>query len=116
MSAKKNEAYANQATISQEIDELNRELGLRKGYYPKAISLNKLTQAQADEQVRILTSGKHRLASMRMIQARLTPGQANILNAMFAYFGPELEQAWTYLMRNPEIAYEALPTHATTAS
>lgn len=54
-----------QPTLSDMITCLNREIFIRQGYYPKAVARRKMTEEQADWEIRTMTAAKDLLEAIR---------------------------------------------------
>ena len=52
-------------TIDDEIQELEREIVLRKRVYPRWVAAGRLTQGKADRQIAVLKSAAERLRAIK---------------------------------------------------
>ncbi|HYH41378.1 MAG TPA: hypothetical protein VD867_05315 [Burkholderiales bacterium] len=55
-------------TLDQQIREVGRELGMRKGAYPKFVERKSITQAQADQRIAIMAQVYLTLKTLARIQ------------------------------------------------
>lgn len=59
------------ATLAEQIAEVGRELGLRRGVYPKWIEAGKLSQALADRQIACLDAAYRTLKWLESNEAEI---------------------------------------------
>lgn len=57
--------------LPQQIAELKRELALRKNVYPRQISAEKMTQAQADHCTAAMTAALHTVMAVKRLRATM---------------------------------------------
>lgn len=61
-----------QFTLDEEIAELNREIGLRHGFYKKQVDANKMLQTDADYRIGVMTSAMNRLKAMKYLLSNIS--------------------------------------------
>lgn len=62
-------------TISQQVACVRREISMRKRVYPRWVQAEKMTQAQADEQLACMEAVRETLEKLQADEkARVTPG------------------------------------------
>lgn len=61
-----------QHTLDEEIAELQREIGLRHGVYPKFVASGKMQQMDADYQISVLYSAINRLKALRYLTSQIS--------------------------------------------
>ncbi|MBN8824423.1 MULTISPECIES: hypothetical protein [unclassified Spirosoma] len=63
---------AMQFTIDEEIAEVNREIGLRYGFYKKKVDANQMTQMDADYRIGVMTSALNRLKALKFLLSNIS--------------------------------------------
>ncbi|WP_080056839.1 hypothetical protein [Spirosoma aerolatum] len=63
---------AMQFTIDEEIAELNREIGLRYGFYKKKVDAGQMTQMDADYKIGVMTSAMNRLKALKFLLSNIS--------------------------------------------
>lgn len=61
-----------QFTIDEEINEINREIGMRYGFYKKKVDAGQMTQTDADYKIGTLTSAMNRLKALKYLTSNLS--------------------------------------------
>jgi hypothetical protein len=56
-----------QFTLDEEIAELGREIGMRKGFYKKKVDSNQMTQSDADYKIGVMQSAQNRLKALKFL-------------------------------------------------
>lgn len=62
-----------QFTIDEEIAEINREIGLRIGFYKKKVEAKQMSQSDADYKIQVLYSAMNRLKAIKYIFSNVLP-------------------------------------------
>lgn len=61
-----------QFTLEEEIAELNREIGLRHGFYKKKVAAGQMAQSDADYKIGVLTSAMNRLKAFKYLTSNVS--------------------------------------------